>query len=463
MGNHPLGLLLDSLSRLPTGTDPMFENTQSLSPVVNLIQDEHLNCLPISAQDIAKATVEDKVLQQVMKLIQRGWPQTRRTLKPELHPYFDRRDQLTLHQDCILCGLRVVTPQSLRERVLEEVHAAHAGVVRMKSVARMHVWWPGIDKQIEKCARECQSCQENQRNPAKAPLHPWEAPQQPWKRLHIDFAGPFEGQMWLIVIDACSKWPEVIAMTSTTTEKTIAVLRSMFSRYGIPDQIVSDNGPQFTAEEFKQFCLSNGIRHTLTAPYHPSSNGEAERFVQTFKSTMRRGKGVLQSRLYQFLLHYRTTPHTVTGKTPAELMFGRRIKTRLDLLHPSGGTPLPQPQKETCKEPPRKARELEVGDAVWVRNYRGSPRWLPGLITIKMGPRNYKVRVDKQTQKRHIDQLRIRCMEPARDAPADKYLEYPTQGTWQSDEERETQATQAAPPRRYPPRENRRPPERLGY
>ena len=150
-------------------------------------------------------------------------------------------------------------------------------------------------------AKLCQSCQENQRNPAKAPLHPWETSQQPWKRLHIDFAGPFEGHMWLIVIDACSKWPEVIAMTSTTAEKTINALKSLFSRYGIPDHVVSDNGPQFVAEEFKQFCLNNGIQHTLIAPYHPSSNGEAKRFVQTFKSSMKRGKGTLQKPVFAAL------------------------------------------------------------------------------------------------------------------------------------------------------------------
>ena len=126
-------------------------------------------------------------------------------------------------------------------------------------------------------------------------------------------------------------------MTSTTAVKAVDILRSVFSRYGIPDQIVTDNSPQFTAEEFTQFCIGNGIKHTLTAPYHPSTNGEAERFVQTFKTfktSMQKHNGALQKNLCQFLLHYRSTPHTTTGKTPAEIMFGRNIKTRMDLLHP---------------------------------------------------------------------------------------------------------------------------------
>jgi len=92
--------------------------------------------------------------------------------------------------------------------------------------------------------------------------------------------------MWLIVINACSEWPEVIAVTSTTADKTVHTLRSLFSRYGILDQIVTDNVLQFIVQEFKQFCLGNGIKYTLIAPYHPSSNGEAERFVQTFKTAI---------------------------------------------------------------------------------------------------------------------------------------------------------------------------------
>ena len=145
----------------------------------------------------------------------------------------------------------------------------------------------------------------------KAPLHPWEMPQQPWKQLHLDFAGPFEGQMWLIIVDTCSKWPQVIAMTSTTAERTVDILRSLFSRYGIPDQIVTDNGPQFTAEEFNKFCLGNGIKHTLTAPYHPSTSGEAERFVQTFKTSILKHKGALQKNLCNFLLLLETNLRTI--------------------------------------------------------------------------------------------------------------------------------------------------------
>jgi len=105
----------------------------------------------------------------------------------------------------------------------------------------------------------------------------------PWQRIHVDFAGPFMGRQFLIVVDAHSKWPEVIEMKTTMASATVRELRQLFSSDGLPEQLMSDNGPQFTSTEFKAFLKSNGIKHTCSAPYHPSSNGLAERFVQTFK------------------------------------------------------------------------------------------------------------------------------------------------------------------------------------
>ena len=105
------------------------------------------------AEDVAKATEGDEILNQVMKLTQKGWPLSKKKLDPEFHPYFNRKVQLTIHQGCILCGLRVVIPQSLRKQVLEEVHSAYAGVVRMKSLARRHVWWPQIEKRANPVKR----------------------------------------------------------------------------------------------------------------------------------------------------------------------------------------------------------------------------------------------------------------------------------------------------------------------
>ena len=142
----------------------------------------------------------------------------------------------------------------------------------------------------------------------------------------------------MVIVDAHSKWLEVVPMSTTTTEKTLDVLRSMFARYGLPEQLVSDNGPQFVSSEFERFMKENGIKHIRTSPYHPASNGEAERFVQTFKHSLKASKndsGSLSTKLSRFLITYRNTPSSTIGVSPAELFMKRPLRTRLDLLRPS--------------------------------------------------------------------------------------------------------------------------------
>ena len=143
----------------------------------------------------------------------------------------------------------------------------------MKSFARLHVWRPNLDRDIATIVRKCDNCQKSRNKPQPAPLHPWDWPKMPWQRVHIDFAGLFMGKMFLIVVDSHSEWFEVEIMPSITCEATIAKLRDMFSRYGILQQLVSDNGSQFTSEEFCKFMKANGIKHALVAPYHPRSKG----------------------------------------------------------------------------------------------------------------------------------------------------------------------------------------------
>ena len=180
-------------------------------------------------------------------------------------------------------------PSKWRDKVLDELHKGHPGVVRMKTLARSHIWWPKMDSAIEERAKSSTTCQGNKRLPTKAPLHYWPWSTAPWECIHIDYAGPFMGKMLLIVVDAHSKWPEVSVMKSTTSAQTILVLRAMFARFGLPKQLVSDNGPQFMSDEFEQFLVRNGVSHIRSSSYHPSTNGAAECLVQTVKQAFRSG------------------------------------------------------------------------------------------------------------------------------------------------------------------------------
>ena len=211
-----------------------------------------------------------------------GWP---RQVAPELVPYHQKQNELSVECGCLFWGLRVVVPAKLQSVVLDELHTCHPGVVKIKSLARTHVWWPGIDKQIENKVRSCLPCQCSRNKPPTVLLHPWNWPTRPWQRIHVDYAGPFQGSIFLVVVDSRSKWLEVIPVSSTTTARTIVELRKLFAQFGLPEQLVTDNGPQFVAEEFEKFLKLNGIKHLRSAPYHPATNGEAERFVQTLTGT----------------------------------------------------------------------------------------------------------------------------------------------------------------------------------
>ena len=260
--------------------------------------------------------------------------------------------------------------------------------------------------------KSCTSCQSVKEAPPVAPLHPWIWPAKPWERIHVDFAGPYQNKMFLIVVDAHSKWPEVIQMASTSAEQTIIALPRLFATYGLPLQLVSDNGPQFTAVEFQHFLKGNGVKHIRCSPYHPSSNGLAERFVRTFKQAMKAGEGdglPLLHRLQNFLLSYRATPHATTNKSPSSLFLFRPIRTLMDLIRPSCNEHVLRQQANQQLQHDKRARsrDFEVGETIMIRNYRGTPKWLTGIILKRCAPLTYQVKTDSGLiWRRHVDQLR---------------------------------------------------------
>lgn len=192
----------------------------------------------------------------------------------------------------------------------------------MKALCRSYIWWPQIDKEIELFVKQCNDCQKYQNSPPKVPLQSWSFPNGSWSRLHLDFAGPFMGHMFFILVDSFSKWIDVKVMSSISADCTILQLRSIFANFGLPECIVSDNGPTFTSEKFQTFLQRNGVKHITSAPFHPATNGAAEKAVQTFKNAMKRmgHKGSVQEKVLRFLTKYRVTPHTTTGETQSELL-----------------------------------------------------------------------------------------------------------------------------------------------
>ena len=395
----------DGLSRLPVQVPPG-EELSTAAACFNLGQ---IQSLPVTASQVTRATRRDPVLSKVLLYTRQGWPAQ---VPVEIQPFEPRRHELTVEDNCLLWGLRVVIPPKLRATVLRDLHRDHVGIVRMKSLARSYFWWPGLDEDIQKLVKSCQSCQAVKSAPSSAPLHPWAWPEHPWQRVHIDFAGPFKGRMFLLLVDAHSKWPEIHEMPATTADHTIALLRSVFAAFGLPEQVVFDNGPQFTSQEFANFLRSNGVTHIRTAPYHPSSNGAVERLVQTFKQAMKAGErdGLsLQHQLQSFLMTYRSTPHATTGLSPASLFLGRPIRTRFDLLRPNVGERVcaAQAKQKSHHDVKGSLREFVVGGRVMVRDGRDKSHWAPGTILERRGPVSYTVRLDSgSVSRKHVDHVR---------------------------------------------------------
>ncbi|XP_035912234.1 uncharacterized protein K02A2.6-like [Anopheles stephensi] len=359
--------------------------------------------------EIEEGTRADPLLWKVRKYIQKGWPADS-SHGLELARFFNRRDDLSTVGDCVLFRERVVIPKELRMRCLNHLHRGHPGIQRMKSIARSYLYWPSIDEDIADCVSTCSSCMEVVKSPPLLELKPWPKTSTPWERVHIDYAAPVDGVYFLILVDAFSKWPEVVKTSTITTTATISILRSIFARFGMPAKLVSGNGAQFTSDTFNDFCIQSGIEHVKTPPFHPQSNGQAERFVDTLKRALKKIQSKdtsTEAALDIFLQSYRSTPHpALDQRTPAEAMFGRNIRIALDLIRPTPHTEVDQRKNQQ----PFADRQFQPGDAVYAKTYsRNVWKWVTGVVSKRIGSVMYEVITDgHRTHRRHVNQLRKR-------------------------------------------------------
>ncbi len=408
----------DALSRLISQqTTP--EDTYVIAAITGEDIDEEIqevfqhntSQIPVKESDLIIATRSDKELQKVIHFIQHGWPT--KSDDTEISAYFTRKAELSTVNNCVLSGDRIIIPKSLRGKILQQLHKGHPGIQRMKALARSYVYWPKMDSDIEEFVKECYPCAEAAKTPIKTPLHSWPKADKPWSRVHVDFAGPIDGYWYLILVDAFSKWPEVFKTTSITAQTTIALLSKLFSSYGPPEILVTDNGTQFTAIEFATYCENLGITHLRSPAYHPQSNGQAERFVDTFKRSLKKLKGKGTDMAVQEILYtYRYTPATALteNKSPAEAFLGRKIRTPFTLLQhrsPDNGLRDTAMESQFNRRHGVTERIFRNGDTVWVYSKPGIPP-RPGIVTRKVNDVIFDVQVDTMSWRRHRNQLAVR-------------------------------------------------------
>uniref|UniRef100_A0A5S6R212 RNA-directed DNA polymerase n=1 Tax=Trichuris muris TaxID=70415 RepID=A0A5S6R212_TRIMR len=397
----------DVLSRLPVQAGKVSNSERQPSgQLLNL----RLTTLPVTRKELKSESCRDERLAKVITFMEKGWPERAR-LPDELKVYFEKKDELSFEDGILLRQGRIVAPTRLRDRILAMLHEGHPGIVAMKSMARFQVWWPGIDKEIEKHVNQCEPCQRNRQRPPEVPLIPWNVPTEPWTRIHVDIAGLFEDRYWLVVVDAHSKWLEVIPMRNTVSTCVIKRLRGLFAIFGLPKAIVSDNGPQFVSEEFEAFCDNNNITHIKTTPYHPKTNGLAERTVCLFKNRIRASSDSMdiELKLQRFLFSYTNSIHATTGRTPAELLLGRRLRTKLDLLKPSLDVHVDKKLLRQAEYHDRTSqfRSFAVGDKVYVYEPNEVSQE-KGVVVEQLAESSYVVVYKGKRARKHADHPRHR-------------------------------------------------------
>lgn len=392
----------DALSRVPI-EDQEGSEVEEDEYVLSQVSDS-----PVTLEDLKAATCSDRVLVQVMKYIEEGWPGSHKTLPHEIKPYLILRDELSVVDDLVMRGGRIVVPLSLQAKFVDFAHSAHQGIVRTKQRLRETYWFPGIDRVVEEKVKSCVTCQENDKSHSthSAPMQSVEFPDSAWEKIAIDIVGPIENapqdqRYAIVVVDYHSKWPEVALCSSVTSGVVIRVLTSLFAREGIPTQLVSDNGPQFVSHEFEQFLEQNGITHVKSSLYYPRANGEVERFNRVLKSciqnAMIEGKRSLKEKILELLMAYRSTPHQTTGLSPSELLHGRKMRTKLDV---QGRMPV-QMEKNKLKVVKEKVKQKQTKSEVYTDEKRKArtPRFCVGD----------KVKVRKQ---RHVQKGERKFGEP---------------------------------------------------
>ena len=328
--------LSDFLSRHTSLMEPKREEKMA-EDYVNFIS---LHAIPraMTLAELQEATRADVTLQHLMGVNRSGrWndPVADGVDKAQFTQFVHVRDELSVNSDSnlVLRGCRIVTPTSLQQRAVELAHEGHQGLVKTKRLVRGKVWFPGIEWRVQTLIDNCMACQANSPKERPQPLAMTPLPPKPWHTLNIDFCGPFPtGEYLLVVIDAYSRFPEVAIVNSTAGGGTIKELSRIFSTHGLPAVVKSDNEPPFFGEEFKVYMRDNGIQHQKITPLWPQANGEVESFMKPITKAIRSAHAEgrdCRKELYRFLLNYRATPHSSTGISPAKLLFGREIATKL--------------------------------------------------------------------------------------------------------------------------------------
>ena len=286
-------------------------------------------------------------------------------------------------------GERIVVPSSLRQCMMNRVHASHLGIQGCLRRAKEAFYWPGIYKQITEFISRCSICNSYRPEQQKEPLKCHEISARPWQSISADLF-EFNGTQYLITTDRYSNFFELDILTSMTARAVINKLKPHLARYGLPDRLTTDNGPQFNCAEFQKFAAEYQFEHVKTSPWYPQSNGKAENGVKTAKNILKKAADASHDP-HVSLLDFRNTPSEGMDSTPAQRLFSRRTCTSLPMTNhllqpkviPNIHQNLQQRQAKQALSFNRGAKELQPlkdGNVVWVQPLPDHSRWFNAQV-----------------------------------------------------------------------------------
>ena len=311
---------------------------------------EHVNMasfLPISDQRLQEIRIEtekDETLQILKSVILQGWPAERNAAPVQVTPYYNVYETSSQCKTDSFSEVRVVIPKALRGEMKQKIHSSHMGAESCLRRARECIFWPGMNAEVKEMIAACETCRKYEKSQPNQPLMPLEIPSRPWERIGVDLF-TFDNKDFLITVDYFSNFWEIDKLNNTLASTVILRLKSHFARYGCPDQVVSDNGPQFDCQEFRKFAEAWDFEHTPSSPGNSKANGKAESAVKTAKSLLRKALDSGKDP-YMAILDYRNTPTQGMDSSPAQRLMNQRTKTLLPTSRMQLQPRLPYPEKD---------------------------------------------------------------------------------------------------------------------
>lgn len=277
---------------------------------------------------IKTETNKDETLKRLRQIIIDGWPNTKQGCSHDITEYWNCRAEPSVVGNIIYKGSKIIIPKSLRKEMLKKIHAGHLGIEKCRKRAREVMYWPRINQDIANEVSDCSTCLRYQSSNPAEPLKSHSVPDRPYQKVGADLFVCARND-FIVVTDYYSLYPEVIRLHTTTAEAVITSMKAIFARHGVPSEVFTDNGLQFSSESFRRFAEEWNFVHTTSSPHYPQSNGLVEKSVQTVKRLMYKANDS-RADYYQSLLVYRTTP-LECGMSPARLLMGRRLRSNLPI------------------------------------------------------------------------------------------------------------------------------------